>query len=102
MGCQVTAEKRRRGDQLPVRSGPHRSGSGGRRRSIEVLYGDSSFYGGKNTGARSGFRRGILRRDLQFKSSTATTKTLERRGMFEPVTLPSWRAGSAVPPPPAS
>ena len=64
---------------VPVRIVP---GAGGGPDQIEVLYGDSSFYGGNAPAPDPAVPGGVLRRDLQFKTSTATTKTLERRGMF--------------------
>ena len=83
MGCLVTAEYLAAPINIPafvpVRIVP---GGGGASDTIEVLYGDSSFYGGKAPVPDPAVPAAILRRDLQFKSSTATTKTLERRGMF--------------------
>jgi type IV pilus assembly protein PilW len=51
---------------------------------IDILYGDSSFFGGNAPALESGTPGQTQRRDLLFRSSTATSKTLERRGMFRP------------------
>ena len=64
---------------VPVRILP---GAGGASDTVEVLYGDSSFYGGNAPAPDPSLPGAVLRRDLRFNSSTATTKTLERRGMF--------------------
>jgi type IV pilus assembly protein PilW len=83
MGCAVTAENAGAPINMPafvpIRIVP---GAAGAADQIEVLYGDSSFYGGNAPAPDPSSPGGLLRRDLTFKSSTATTKTLERRGMF--------------------
>jgi len=102
MGCMVTAENGGAPINIPqfvpVRIVP---GAAGAPDQIEVLYGDSSFYGGNAPAPDPSLPAGILRRDLQFKSSTATTKTLERRGMFRAGDL-AIVAGNEIPATPAS
>jgi type IV pilus assembly protein PilW len=83
---------------VPVRIVP---GGGGAPDQIEVLYGDSSFYGGNAPAPDPALPAGVLRRDLQFKTSTATTKTLERRGMFRAGDL-AIVAGNEIPATPGS
>jgi len=85
MGCPVTAENTGAPINIPAFV-PVRivQGAGGAPDSVEVLYGDSSFFGG-NAPAPDPFAPFVVQgRDLMFKSSTASTKTLERRGMFRP------------------
>ena len=88
MGCLITAENAGvpivnpntgiRPMFAPVRIVPGGAGPD----QIEVLYGDSSFYGGNAPAPDPSLPAAVLRKDLMFKSATAATKTLERRGMF--------------------
>jgi type IV pilus assembly protein PilW len=102
MGCAVTAQNGGTPINIPafvpVRIVP---GAGALSDQVEVLYGDSSFYGGNAPAPDPSLPAAILRRDLQFKSSTATTKTLERRGMFRTGDI-AIVAGNEIPTTPAS
>ena len=99
MGCPVTAENTGAAINIPafvpVRIVP---GAGGAPDTIEVLYGNSSFFGGNAPAPDASLPGAILRRDLLFRSSTASTKTLERRGMFRPGDL-AVVAGNETPAP---
>ena len=100
LGCPVTAENAGAAINfpafVPVRIVP---GAAGAPDQIEVLYGDSSFYGGNAPAPDPSFPAGILRRDLQMKSSTATTKTLERRGVCHAGDLANVEGNETAAPP---
>ncbi len=82
LGCPVTADFN--GAPINFNLSPVQilQGALGAPDQVLVLYGDSSFYGGKEPAPDASIPNAVLRRDLAFTSSTATSKTLERRGMF--------------------